>query len=277
MPYKPKILALNPELTAFTQAVLSRHGLTTVCEAASCPNRSVCYAKQSATFMILGKTCSRNCHFCDVDFGKGLAPDLSEPNRLAEAIFDLKLSYVVITSVDRDDLPDYGSEHFKACVEAVTARNPKIKIELLTPDFRADPKALSVITDLNVHKLAHNQETVRRLSKVVRPQSDFDRSLRCLQRYAQSGHRVKSSLMVGLGEKRRELLETMQELLDAGVVELTLGQYLQPSPQHHPVAQYFEPQYFESLKAEALAMGFEAVASGPLVRSSFFAEDLGLS
>ncbi len=273
---KPKVKAPHPELIQKMNSTLQKYKLTTVCEAAACPNRVECYAKESATFMILGDVCTRACTFCNVKMGHGMSVDLSEPERLGDAIAQLQLKYVVLTSVDRDDLKDHGAGHFAKCVEAVKKRNPAIKIELLTPDFRCLQSALDTIIASDVHKLAHNQETVRRLSKSVRPQSDYERTLKVLEYYAtHSKVRVKSSLMLGLGESESELQETMQDLLNVGVEELTLGQYLQPTPKHHKVEKYYKPEFFEALKQEAYAMGFKAVASGILVRSSYFAEELG--
>jgi len=275
-PFKPKVKALHPELAQKMQRVLREYKLTTVCEAAACPNRAECYAKESATFMILGDLCTRACTFCNVKTGHGLAVDTSEPERLAEAIAALGLQYVVITSVDRDDLKDYGAGHFAACVSAIKMKNPELKIELLTPDFRFHKPSLDTIIASDVYKLAHNQETVRRLSKSVRPQSDYERSLKVLEYYASHFKgRVKSSLMVGLGESEDELRETMQDLLDVGVCELTIGQYLEPTPKHHKVEKYYSAEFFEAMKQEAYSMGFCAVASGVLVRSSYFAEELG--
>ncbi len=276
MQYKPKVKALHPQLAQKMQNILHVNSLTTVCEAAACPNRAECYARNSATFMILGDTCTRACTFCNVKTGKAKSIDESEPERLARAVKELELKYVVITSVDRDDLKDYGAGHFFACVEAIKEQNPQIKIELLTPDFRYNTEALNIITNTDVKKLAHNQETVRGLSKSLRPQSDYERSLKVLEYYAvHSSVHVKSSLMVGLGETKKELLQTMRELLDVGVSELTLGQYLQPTPTHHKVEKYYLPEFFDEMKSEAYGMGFRAVASGILVRSSYFAEELG--
>jgi len=274
--YKPKVKAPHPEYVHKMQTILQEQNLTSVCEAAMCPNRAECYSRSSATFMILGDVCSRACSFCNVKTGHGQHVDATEPQHLAEAIAALGLEYVVITSVDRDDLKDYGAGHFAACVRAIKEKNPQIKIELLTPDFRFHIPSLDTIIQSDVFKLAHNQETVRRLSKTVRPQSDYERSLKVLQYYAKHTQtRIKSSLMVGLGEKEAELCETMQDLLDVGVRELTIGQYLQPTPKHHRVEKYYTPEFFEDIKSEAYRMGFEAVASGILVRSSYFAEELG--
>ncbi len=275
MQYKPKVKAPQPELTHKIQNIMNEYKLTTVCEAAACPNRVECYANNSATFMILGDVCTRACSFCNVKTGHGALVESNEPENLAKAIAALNLQYVVITSVDRDDLKDYGAEHFAACVSAVKKRNPKIKVELLTPDFRFHRPSLEIITESDVYKLAHNQETVRRLSKRVRPQSDYERSLKVLEYYAlHSNAVIKSSLMLGLGEYEKDIYETMQDLLDVGVCELTLGQYLQPTPRHQKVEKYYTSEFFEALKQEAYGMGFKAVASGILVRSSYFAQIL---
>jgi len=276
MPYKPKVKAPHPAYIKKMQNTLREHQLNTVCEAAACPNRAECYERKSATFMILGDVCTRACGFCNVKTGKGVVVDADEAKRLADAIASLALAYVVITSVDRDDLNDYGAAHFAACVSAIKEKNQEIKIELLTPDFRFHIPSLDTIIASDVYKLAHNQETVRRLSKSVRPQSDYERSLRVLEYYAKHFKgRIKSSLMLGLGESENELRETMQDLLDVGVRELTIGQYLQPTPKHHKVEKYYSAEFFETMKQEAYSMGFSAVASGILVRSSYFAEELG--
>jgi len=276
MPYKPKVKAPHPEYVQKMQDTLREHNLNTVCEAAACPNRAECYKKKSATFMILGDICTRACTFCNVQTGKARQIDTHEPENLAAAITALDLKYVVITSVDRDDLKDYGAGHFAACVRAIKEKKPDIKIELLTPDFHFHKPSLDTIIQSNADKLAHNQETVRRLSRSVRPQSDYTRSLKVLEYYAlHSNSRIKSSLMVGLGESEAELRETMQDLLDVGVRELTLGQYLQPTPKHQRVEKYYTPEFFAVMKQEAYSMGFDAVASGVLVRSSYYAEELG--
>ncbi len=274
-PYKPHVKAPDPQAIAKVRTILSEKSLTTVCEAAACPNRNECYTRDTATFMILGDTCTRACRFCNVKTGKGLPPNPSEPQRLAEAIKALDLHYVVITSVDRDDLKDCGAGHFAQCVAEIRNIAPDTKIELLTPDFKADTEALDAVIAAGADKLAHNEETVRRLSPAVRPQSDYDRSLKTLRYYAERANvPVKSSLMLGLGEKEEEIFETLHDLLEAGVTQLTLGQYLQPTPSHHPVMRYYPQTYFDMLKDKALKMGFEAVASGILVRSSYFAEKL---
>lgn len=273
--WKPHVKAPDPKLIGQTSTILRTHNLTTVCEAAACPNRTECYARQTATFMILGDTCTRACRFCNVKTGKGTLPDPTEPERIAQAVKDLGLSYVVITSVDRDDLPDLGTAQFIRTVEAIKTLDSSIKVELLTPDFKAKEELLACMVSCGADKLAHNEETVRRLSPSIRPQSDYNRSLATLRYYATHFKgAVKSSLMVGLGESEAELLETMKDLLEAGVTELTIGQYLQPTSYHHPVMHYYAPEWFEHMKEKAYEMGFEAVASGALVRSSYHADAL---
>jgi len=274
-PFKPKVRAPDPRLLSSTRGVLLRYGVVTVCEASACPNRAECYGRRAATFMILGRACTRACRFCNVPTGRGTPPDPTEPHRIARAVEELGLDYVVVTSVDRDDLPDYGSDHFAKTVAAIRRRTPQVRIELLTPDFRGDEDALERVVAAAPDKLAHNEETVRRLSPLVRPQSDYDRSLRVLGYYAKRfGGVVKSSLMVGLGERREELIETMRDLRKVGVRELTIGQYLQPSAAHHPVVRYHDESYFDDLRQEALEIGFRAVAAGVLVRSSYYADRL---
>jgi lipoic acid synthetase len=196
--------------------------------------------------------------------------------RVAKAVKELGLRYVVVTSVDRDDLQDYGSAQFAAVVEAIREAAPEVKVELLTPDFRGDRSALDRVIAAAPDKLAHNEETVRRLSPAIRPQSDYDRSLEVLHYYAERfDGPIKSSLMAGLGEREEELVETMRDLYSAGVRELTIGQYLQPTPRHAPVAEYFPPEYFARLREIAAEIGFDAVAADILVRSSYYAEKLG--
>ena len=274
---KPRVKAPDPSLIAKTHDVLRSRHLTTVCEESACPNRAECYQRGTATFMILGDTCTRACRFCNVKTGRGAPPDPTEPERVAAAVRDLGLRYAVITSVDRDDLKDFGVGQFVAVVEAIRQASPETKIELLTPDFRGDKKALDAVIAAAPDKLAHNEETVRRLSPLIRPQSDYDRSLTVLRHYAERfDGPVKSSLMVGLGESREELVETMEDLYEAGVRELTIGQYLQPTPRHAPVVRYFPAEYFEKLKEKAYIIGYRAVASGILVRSSYYAEKLSV-
>ncbi len=275
-PYKPKVKAPDPQLIANTSTILRQNNITTVCEESACPNRTECYAARTATFMILGDTCTRACRFCSVKTGKGAPPDPDEPRRIVNALRELGLAYVVITSVDRDDLEDLGAGQFVAVTQALKEALPHVKVELLTPDFKANKELLSRIVACGADKLAHNEETVRRLSPAVRPQSDYDRSLEVLRYYASHfiNGKVKSSLMVGLGESQEELEETMIEIRKTGVEELTIGQYLQPSPHHMPVVRYYDAAFFTMIKEKAYRIGFNAVASAPLVRSSYHANRL---
>ena len=273
MHLKPKVKAPSPELLGGTQEVLQRHSLNTVCIAAHCPNISECFLRGTATFMILGESCTRNCKFCSVAHAKPLPPDPSEPERIARAVKELHLRYVVITSVDRDDLPDFGASHFVRVTEAIRERT-EARIELLTPDFQGDSKALEAVIAARPHKLAHNIETVRRLHRRIKPGSSYERSLEVLSTYAKSGIIAKSSLIVGLGERMDEIEETLRELFNAGVRQLTIGQYLQPSKEQLPVQKYYTSEEFATLEALAKDIGFTAVAAGALVRSSYYAERL---
>ncbi len=274
-PYKPRVRAPAPQLVEETQRIIDEGGLHSVCRASACPNIAECFARKSATFMILGTRCTRSCRFCNVSTAKPLPPDPTEPRRLAEAIVRLGLRYVVVTSVDRDDLPDLGADHFVRTVQALAAYAPQTRVELLTPDFKARETVLKRVVESRPHKLAHNMETVRRLSRALRPQSDYDRSLHTLAYYADSGIRTKTSLMLGLGERHEEILEALEDARRVGVRDLTLGQYLRPSPAHAPVVRYHTPAYFQELARIARKMGFEGVASGVLVRSSYHADRLG--
>jgi len=252
-------------------------GLNTVCEEAACPNIGDCWHRGSATFMILGRICTRSCAFCDVETGKPDSVDALEPEHIAEAIERMQLSHAVITSVDRDDLPDGGAGHFAATISAIRQRTPGVTIEVLTPDFqRKSPVCLNIVMDARPDILNHNLETVPRLYRSVRPGARYFTSLRLLQRAKETDDQIatKSGIMLGLGEERNEVLQVMDDLCEAGVDILTIGQYLQPSPRHHPVIRYWSPEEFQDLKYLAEKKGFKMVASGPLVRSSFHAEDI---
>ena len=255
--------------------ILREHKLHTVCEEASCPNIAECFGKGTATFMILGDICTRRCPFCDVAHGRPLAPDRDEPRHLAETISRLRLSYVVITSVDRDDLKDGGAQHFVDCIRAVRAQSPQTTIETLIPDFRGRmERALGVLTEAPPDVLNHNLETVPRLYRKARPGGDYAHSLRLLQNFKAlhpSGP-TKSGLMVGLGESDDEILQVMRDLRAHGVDMLTIGQYLQPSPHHLPVERYVQPEIFNSFERHAAALGFRHAAIGPMVRSSYHAD-----
>jgi lipoic acid synthetase len=254
---------------------LREHKLHTVCEEASCPNIGECFGKGTATFMILGDLCTRRCPFCDVAHGKPLPPDIAEPGHLAETIAALQLRYVVITSVDRDDLRDGGAGHFADCIRAVRERSPQTRIEVLVPDFRGRlDAALDILAASPPDVMNHNLETVPRLYKQARPGSDYTHSLQLLKRFkARLPHvPTKSGLMVGLGETDEEIVEVMRDLRSHDVDMLTIGQYLQPSAHHLPVLRYVEPKIFDEYALRGREMGFSHAASGPMVRSSYHAD-----
>src|SRR6185295_8987141 len=254
---------------------LREHKLHTVCEEASCPNIGECFSKGTATFMILGDLCTRRCPFCDVAHGRPQPPDEQEPEHLAETIAALKLKYVVITSVDRDDLRDGGAGHFAACIRAVRKRSPETRIEVLVPDFRGRlDLALSILREAPPDVMNHNLETVPRLYKQARPGSDYAHSLKLLKDFKAEHPNTptKSGLMVGLGETNEEILQVMRDLRAHDVDMLTVGQYLQPSKSHLPVLRYAHPDEFAMFEREAKAMGFVNAACGPMVRSSYHAD-----
>jgi lipoic acid synthetase len=255
--------------------ILRRQRLHTVCEEASCPNIGECFGNGTATFMILGDICTRRCPFCDVAHGRPLAPDADEPRHLAETIAALALNYVVITSVDRDDLRDGGAQHFVECIRAVRAASPRTTIEVLVPDFRGRlDRALEILAAAPPDVMNHNLETVPRLYKRARPGGDYAHSLALLQRFKQRYPQVptKSGLMVGLGETDDEIIAVMGDLRAHDVDMLTIGQYLQPSPHHLPVERYVEPALFQMYETRARELGFRHAAIGPLVRSSYHAD-----
>ncbi len=257
------------------RGLLRAHGLHTVCEEASCPNLGECFGGGTATFMIMGDICTRRCPFCDVAHGRPLALDPEEPERLARAVARLGLRYVVVTSVDRDDLRDGGAGHFAACVRALRRHNPGLRVEILVPDFRGRmERALERLAEAPPDVFNHNLETVPRLYRRVRPGADYEGSLELIQRFGERHPDVptKSGLMLGLGESLDEVEVVMRDLRRAGCRMLTLGQYLQPSPAHLPVERFVAPAEFERLRAAGEAMGFAQVASGPLVRSSYHAD-----
>jgi len=255
--------------------VLRENQLYTVCEEASCPNLGECFAHGTATFMIMGDICTRRCPFCDVAHGRPDPLDPNEPQQLAKTIKAMGLSYVVITSVDRDDLRDGGSQHFVACIQAVREFNPKTQIEILVPDFRGRmERALNILQQAPPDVFNHNLETIPRLYKKVRPGSDYQWSLDLLEQFKQVHPQVpcKSGLMLGLGETVEEVEQVMQDMRAHHVEMLTLGQYLQPSRHHLPVDRFVHPDEFDSLRETAKKLGFSQVASGPMVRSSYHAD-----
>ena len=264
----------GPEIQRLKR-VLRDKGLHTVCEEASCPNLGECFGHGTATFMIMGDICTRRCPFCDVAHGRPGALDAQEPTHLAETIGAMGLHYVVVTSVDRDDLRDGGAAHFVACIQAIRAQNPLTRIEVLVPDFRGRmERALEILQQAPPEVFNHNLETVPRLYRKVRPGSDYDWSLQLLKRFRQqhAGVPSKSGLMLGLGETPEEVLQVMRDLRDHDVDMLTLGQYLQPSRHHLAVERFVHPDEFERLRVAGEAMGFSQVASGPMVRSSYHAD-----
>jgi lipoic acid synthetase len=255
--------------------ILRRQRLHTVCEEASCPNIGECFGKGTATFMILGDLCTRRCPFCDVAHGRPLPPDAEEPRHLAETIAALRLNYVVITSVDRDDLRDGGAQHFVECIRAVREASPRTTIEVLVPDFRGRlERALEILAAAPPDVMNHNLETVPRLYKQARPGGHYEHSLALLQRFKREHPALptKSGLMVGLGETDEEIVAVMRDLRAHDVDMLTIGQYLQPSPHHLPVERYVEPSVFQLFAARAAELGFRHAAIGPLVRSSYHAD-----
>jgi lipoic acid synthetase len=255
--------------------ILREHRLHTVCEEASCPNIGECFGKGTATFMIMGDICTRRCPFCDVGHGRPLPLDAEEPLNLARTIAALRLRYVVVTSVDRDDLRDGGAQHFVDCIRAVREHAPQTQIEVLVPDFRGRlDRALDVLSQAPPDVMNHNLETVPRLYRQARPGSDYAHSLRLLQSFKQRFPDVptKSGLMVGLGETDDEIVAAMRDMRAHDIDMLTIGQYLQPSPQHLPVLRYVDPQTFEWFEAQARALGFRHAAVGALVRSSYHAD-----
>ncbi len=265
------------DLTRYNEVKLALReaNLHTVCEEASCPNIGECFGNGTATFMILGDLCTRRCPFCDVGHGRPLPPDANEPENLARTIAAMKLKYVVITSVDRDDLRDGGAQHFADCIRAVCAASPTTQIEVLVPDFRGRMEvALDILSTMPPDVFNHNLETVPRLYKQARPGADYAHSLKLLREFKARNPNVptKSGLMLGLGETDEEILEVMRDLRAHDVEMLTIGQYLAPSGHHLPVLRYAHPDIFKMFEGEAQALGFAHAACGPMVRSSYHAD-----
>ncbi len=270
---KPKVIAPSLEIINKTNNIIEKYGINTVCFASKCPNITECFARGVATFMIMGNICTRNCRFCGVKSGKPTDLDENEPVKIANAIKDLNLKYTVITSVDRDDLSDFGSSHFYKTIKKIKEINPNTKIEALTPDFQGDLNSLELMTVSNAYKLAHNIETVESLHKKLKPKSSYSLSLKVLEFYSKFKI-TKSSIIVGFGESIKEIEKTFKDLLNAGVSQLTIGQYLQPSPKHYPVKKYYTENEFKELENLAYSLGFKAVVSGKLIRSSYYADKL---
>ena len=258
------------------KSILDGAELHTVCEEARCPNLGECFCSGTATFLILGRICTRNCGFCAVEHGVPASPDKTEPEKVAQAVQKMGLQYVVITSVTRDDLIDGGASLFAKTIQAIRALNPKIKVEVLIPDFQGNPSSLNAVLKEYPDVLNHNMETISRLYPQVRPQADYERSLHLLRKSKELHPHIltKSGFMLGLGETREEVLELLRDLRDIGCDFLTIGQYLQPRPDRLPVVRFIPPEEFEEYKRIGEEMGFRAVASGPFVRSSFHAFEM---
>mgnify|MGYP001598609294 FL=1 len=272
---KPKWLKVKlPTATAYknVRSVVKKHKLHTICESGNCPNTGECWGAGTATFMILGNICTRSCGFCNVQTGRPLSVDINEPKNIANSVKMMKVKHAVITSVDRDDLKDGGSNIWAETVNEIRKINPNTTLETLIPDFKARKEDIQKIIDVAPEVVSHNMETVERLTKKVRIQAKYRRSLDVLNILNKSGVRTKSGIMLGLGETDEEVIQTMKDLLDVGVTIMTIGQYLQPSKKHLPVFEYVHPDKFEMFKNIGVKLGFRIVESGPLVRSSYHAE-----
>ena len=258
-----------------TKKIVNQNNLVTVCQEANCPNITECWSKKHATFMIMGDTCTRACAFCDVKTGKPTDLDIFEPAKISQAVKNLNLKHVVITSVDRDDLKDGGSEHFYKVVKATRDKNPNTSIEVLTPDFLRKGEAYKKILEANLDVFNHNIETVPRLYTKVRPGARYFASLELLKNAKMCNKKIftKSGIMVGLGEEKEEIVQVMDDLRSAEVDFITIGQYLQPSPKHHPLKRYYDPDEFKELGNIAKTKGFLLVSSSPLTRSSYHADE----
>lgn len=255
-----------------TKRIVENHCLHTICSSGRCPNMGECWGKGTATFMIGGDICTRSCKFCNTQTGRPLPLDADEPTHVAESIALMKLSHAVVTSVDRDDLPDLGAGHWARTITEIKRINPDTTIEVLIPDFQGRMELVDKIIAANPEIISHNMETVRRISPLVRSAADYETSLQVIRRIAESGITAKSGIMVGLGETPSEVEELMDDLLATGCSILTIGQYLQPTRRHYPVEEYVTPEQFAQYQQTGLEKGFEQVESAPLVRSSCHAE-----
>ena len=267
-------LSTNERYSAVRSLVRGRN-LRTVCESAACPNRNECWNEGTATFLILGEVCTRRCGFCNIPSGRPAEPDRDEPERVAGAVASIGLSYAVVTSVTRDDLPDGGAGLFTDTIMAIRRLTPHCRIEVLVPDFQGSPQPLDTVLNASPHVLNHNIETVPSLYPRVRPQAVYGRSLQLLRRAKDRGAVTKSGIMLGLGESVEEVRSVLRDLRGAGCDMVTLGQYLQPSREHLSVQRYYRPEEFGSLRSIALDLGFRDVAAGPLIRSSYHAAQYG--
>lgn len=276
---KPEWLKVPPpwgESFSRTRKILNEHKLETVCKNANCPNIGECFGSGTATFLIMGGVCTRNCRFCNIDGGKPLPLDPTEPARVAEAVKLMKLSYAVVTSVTRDDVPDGGAKHFADTIEKIKRLNPHCECEVLVPDFLGNLDSVRIVLEAKPDVFNHNIETIPRLYPDMRPQADYSRSLNVLKFAASSGSGipVKSGIMAGAGETIGEIYDVLKDLKKAGVSILTIGQYLPPSRNHHPLDRYYTPEEFSEMKKNANRIGIEKVVSSPLARSSYHAKEV---
>lgn len=274
---KPDWLKVNfgaNERYSDTKKIVDTHRLHTICSSGRCPNIGECWSRGTATFMIGGNICTRSCRFCNTASGRPLPLDADEPRHVAESIKLMGLWHAVVTSVDRDDLPDLGAAHWAETIRQIKAVNPTVTMEVLIPDFMGRRELIQQVIDAAPNIISHNMETVRRLTPAVRSVARYDRSLQVLHQVAESGIRAKTGIMVGLGETTDEVLETMDDLRAIGCSILTIGQYLQPSRRHYPVQEYVTPEQFAEYRRIGMEKGFAQVESGPLVRSSYHAEKL---
>lgn len=264
-------IATNQRYTE-TKRIVESHCLHTICSSGRCPNLGECWGKGTATFMIAGNICTRSCKFCNTQTGRPLPLDKNEPANIAQSIALMKLNHAVITSVDRDDLPDLGAEHWAETIKDIKNVNPSTTIEVLIPDFQGRKELVNKVINARPEIISHNMETIKRISPLVRSAARYETSLQVIEQISQSGITAKSGIMVGLGETPAEVEELMDDLISVGCEILTIGQYLQPTRKHYPVAEYITPKQFEQYKETGLQKGFKQVESGPLVRSSYHAE-----
>lgn len=267
-----KIKLGDNEQFTYTKQVLEKHCLHTICTSGRCPNQGECWNRGTATFMIGGDVCTRSCRFCNTKSGRPAPLNPDEPEQLATSVGLMKLKHAVVTSVDRDDLPDFGAAHWVNCIEAIKKRNPDTTLEVLIPDFRGRLDLVDLIIDARPNVISHNLETVRRLTPSVRSVATYDTSMNVLRHIAASGISAKTGIMLGLGETEAEILELMDEVLAAGVSTITIGQYLQPTRKHLPVSEYVTPEQFEKIRLIGIKKGFKNIECAPLVRSSYHAE-----
>lgn len=266
---------IDTDTTRNVRKILKHNCLNTVCENARCPNKNECYTKNTATFLIMGNNCTRNCRYCNISCNRPEPLDPQEPKHIAKAVKDLGLKYAVITSVTRDDLPDGGAQHFANCIYEIRKISPDVKIEILTPDFKNKKEALDIIINAHPDVFNHNIETVRAVFKTARPQGNYDTSLDVLKYIKQNSDiQTKSGMMIGLGETFAQIKETIEDLYSVGCDILTIGQYIQPSKEHLPVAKYYSLDEYEELKKLAASIGIKNYQIGPLVRSSYNAASL---